>query len=64
MIIDNWKDKCIEQRITMDELYQRIFDLEEMLHKEEDRFQELVKFLSHSSLSIEDMEKVGELVNE
>lgn len=50
-----------EEKLFMDEeeLYERIFTLKDSMYSLEDKLEEIRQFLLHSSLSIEDMEKVG-----
>lgn len=42
-----------------EELYDRIFYLKDNLYKKEDSLEEIWQFLLHSSLSIEEMEKIS-----
>lgn len=53
-----------EEKLFMDEeeLYERIFTLKDSMYSLEDKLEEIRQFLLHSSLSIEDMEKVGEII--
>lgn len=44
-----------------EELYERIFDLKNKLYNTEDKLEEIRQFLLHSSLSIEEIEKVGKI---
>ena len=44
-----------------EELYDRIFDLKNKVYLLEDKLEEIRQFLLKSSLSIEDMEKVGKI---
>ena len=52
-----------EEKLFMDEeeLYERIFFLKDKMYFLEDKLEEIRQFLLHSSLSIEDMEKVGKI---
>lgn len=52
-----------EEKLFMDEeeLYERIFTLKDSMYSLEDKLEEIRQFLLHSSLSIEDMEKVGKI---
>jgi len=52
-----------EEKLFMDEkeLYERIFTLKDSMYSLEDKLEEIRQFLLKSSLSIEDMEKVGKI---
>ena len=52
----------IEMKNLMDELYLRIFMLEEQLNEQEDKIEELVQRLIHTHITLEEMEKIGEII--
>lgn len=52
----------IEMKNLMDELYLRIFMLEEQLNEQEDKKEKLVQRLIHTHITLEEMEKIGEII--
>lgn len=59
--IETYKDKCIEQRFQIDELYNRIFELKDRLYREEDIKDMLIQLLMHSNIPIGIIENIKEL---
>ena len=47
-----------------DELYERCIYLERLRYSLEDKIDAIIETLLHSSISIEEMEKIGEIINE
>lgn len=47
------------EEIDVQELWDRIFDLQTQKYEIEDKLDEIREYLIHSSISIEDMYKVG-----
>lgn len=50
--------------IETDELYDRCIELEHIRWNLEDKIQAIIEFLVHSSISIEEMEKIEGITNE
>ena len=48
----------------VEELYQRCIELEGIRYDLQDKIQEILDFLVHSHITIEEMEKVEEIANE
>ena len=46
------------------ELYDRCIELERIRYDLQDKIQEILDFLVHSHITVEEMKKVGEIVNE
>ena len=59
ILYDEYRDKKYLSSMDEEELYERIFTLKDKMYSLEDKLEEIRQFLLHSSLSIEDMEKVG-----
>lgn len=57
IVNDSLKEQFLE-----DELYQRIFELREMVYKCEDLIEEIVQQLIHTHITLEEMEKIGEIL--
>lgn len=52
----------MENEIDFNELYERIFNLEDRLYQSEDKMDEMVQKLCHTHISLGEMEMIGELV--
>ena len=50
--------------LEIDELYERCLNLELERYSLEDKIDAIIETLLHSSISIEEMYKIGEIVNE
>ena len=50
--------------VEIDELYERCLDLEHIRYGLEDKIQAIIDFLVHSNITLEEMKKVEEIVNE
>jgi hypothetical protein len=48
----------------VEELYERCIDLEHIRYGLEDKIQAILDFLVHSNITLEEMKKVEEIVNE
>lgn len=48
----------------VEELYQRCIELEGIRYDLQDKIQEILDFLVHSHITVEEMKKVGEIANE
>ena len=57
IVNDSLKEQFLE-----DELYQRIYDLKDKVYHTEDLIEEIVQQLIHTHITIEEMEKIGELL--
>ena len=58
-------NKSLEEEFIqteVDELYQRIFELKDMVYKYEDLIEEIVQQLIHTHITLEEMEKIGEII--
>lgn len=62
MGIETYRDKCIEQSLLIDELYERIYNLKDKLYKQEDVLEKIVQELLHSHITLGEMERIGELI--
>ena len=60
--LDRLKDRVHEQQWQIDELYERIFILEDEKNKLEEQKEKLREMLVHSHLTLEEMEKIGEIL--
>lgn len=62
MGIETYRDKCVEQSLLIDELYERIYNLKDKLYKQEDVLEKIVQELLHSHITLGEMERIGELI--
>jgi hypothetical protein len=61
MGIETYRDKCVEQSLVIDELYERIYNLKDKLYKQEDVLEKIVQELLHSHITLGEMERIGGL---
>lgn len=61
MGIETYRDKCVEQSLLIDELYERIYNLKDKLYKQEDVLEKIVQELLHSHITLGEMERIGGL---
>ncbi len=61
MGIETYRDKCVEQSLLIDELYERIYNLKDKLYKQEDVLENIVQELLHSHITLGEMERIGGL---
>lgn len=61
MGIETYRDKCVEQSLLIDELYERIYNLKDELYKQEDVLEKIVQELLHSHITLGEMERIGGL---
>lgn len=61
MGIETYRDKCLEQSLLIDELYERIYNLKDKLYKQEDVLEKIVQELLHSHITLGEMERIGGL---
>lgn len=59
--IETYRDKCVEQSLLIDELYERIYNLKDKLYKQEDVLEKIVQELLHSHITLGEMERIGGL---
>lgn len=59
MGIETYRDKCVEQSLLIDELYERIYNLKDKLYKQEDVLEKIVQELLHSHITLEEMERIS-----
>jgi len=59
IVNDSLKEQFLE-----DELYQRIFELKDMVYKYDDLIEEIVQQLIHTHITLGEMEKIGEIIYE
>lgn len=59
MGIETYRDKCVEQSLLIDELYERIYDLKDKLYKLEDTQDKMIQDLLHSHITLEEMERIS-----
>ena len=59
MGIETYRDKCVEQSLLIDELYERIYNLKDKLYKQEDVLEKIVQELLHSHITLGEMERIG-----
>lgn len=60
-------NKSLEEefiKTEVDELYERIFELKDKVYKYEDLIEEIVQQLIHTHITLEEMEKIGEIIYE
>lgn len=62
MGIETYRDKCVEQSLLIDELYERIYNLKDKLYKQEDVLEKIVQELLHSHITLGEMERIGEII--
>lgn len=62
MGIETYRDKCVEQSLLIDELYERIYNLKDKLYKQEDALEKIVQELLHSHITLGEIERIGELI--
>lgn len=62
MGIETYRDKCVEQSLVIDELYERIYNLKDELYKQEDIKEMIIQSLLHSHITLGEMERIGELI--
>ena len=58
MGIETYRDKCVEQSLLIDELYERIYNLKDKLYKQEDVLEKIVQELLHSHITLGEMERI------
>lgn len=61
MGIETYRDKCVEQSLVIDELYERIYDLKDKLYTLEDTQDKIIQSLLHSHITLGEMERIGGL---
>lgn len=61
MGIETYRDKCVEQSLLIDELYERIYNLKDELYRQEDVLEKIVQELLHSHITLGEMERIGGL---
>lgn len=61
MGIETYRDKCVEQSLLIDELYERIYNLKDKLYKQEDVLEKIVQELLHSHITLGEIERIGGL---
>ena len=61
MGIETYRDKCVEQSLLIDELYERIYNLKDKLYKQEDVLEKIVQELLHSHITLGEMARIGGL---
>ena len=59
MGIETYRDKCVEQSLIIDELYERIYNLKDELYRQEDIKEMIIQNLLHSHITLEEMERIG-----
>ena len=59
MGIETYRDKCVEQSLIIDELYERIYNLKDELYKQEDIKEMIIQSLLHSHITLEEMERIS-----
>lgn len=59
MGIETYRDKCVEQSLLIEELYERIYDLKDKLYKLEDTQDKMIQDLLHSHITLEEMERIS-----
>lgn len=59
MGIETYRDKCVEQSLLIDELYERIYNLKDKLYKQEYALEKIVQELLHSHITLGEMERIG-----
>ena len=62
MHIETCKEKCMEQSLETEELYERIYDLKDKLYKLEDIQDKMIQDLLHSHITLGEIERIGELI--
>lgn len=62
MGIETYRDKCVEQGLVIDELYERIYNLKDKLYRQEDVLEKIVQELLHSHITLGEMERIGEII--
>lgn len=62
MGIETYRDKCVEQSLIIDELYERIYNLKDELYRQEDIKEMIIQNLLHSHITLGEMERIGELI--
>ncbi len=58
-------NKSLEEEFNqteIEELYERIFELKDKVYTEEDKKEVLVQELIHTHITLEEMEKIGEII--
>lgn len=58
MYIETNKEKCMEQSLETEELYERIYDLKDKLYKLEDTQDKMIQDLLHSHITLGEMERI------
>lgn len=61
MGIETYRDKCVEQSLLIDELYERIYNLKDELYRQEDIKEMIIQNLLHSHITLEEMERISGL---
>lgn len=64
ILYDEFRDKKCLSKMDEDELYDRIFQLRDKGYSLEDRIDKIREELLHSHITLEEMDKIGEIVNE
>jgi hypothetical protein len=62
IINDSLREQFVEDET--EELYNRIFELKDKIYNTEDLIEEMVQQLIHTHITLEEMEKIGEIIYE
>ena len=63
-LYDEFRDKKYLSKMNEDELYDRIFQLRDKGYSLEDKLDKIKEELLHSNIKLEEMEKIGEIIDE
>ena len=64
ILYDEFRDKKYLSKMDEEELYERIYQLRDKGYSLEDKLDKIREELLHSNITLEEMDKIGEIVNE
>ena len=64
ILYDEFRDKKYLSKMDEEELYERIYQLRDKGYSLEDKIDKIREELLHSNITLEEMEKIGEIIDE
>ena len=64
ILYDEFRDKKYLSKMDEEELYERIYQLRDKGYSLEDKIDKIKEELLHSNITLEEMEKIGEIIDE
>ena len=64
ILYDEFRDKKYLSKMDEEELYERIYQLRDKGYSLEDKLDKIREKLLHSNITLEEMDKIGEIIDE